>query len=1361
MAVTKRISAFRSGIGDGQDLKVKLAPQLPVNFSCLLNARGILKDSSIVIPEQAAVFKIDVSGTDYISNDNQWLEYHVVRYPYHTVNFDVDVEVLAPGIFEWSLEAGYHIFDDAIIGMEELLGSSATWRQFDHTDYYSTTEDANWELVQINGENMITNHNNTYGLSGFYDPADITNNKTDFTFDIDFATTSSDDDTIGIFFGFKNDGDFYSFQIDGALSSGGSHYMGITSYRSGLFRYKVDDWSKYNSFDGVKQLIMPSMDPNIKWDRSSVLWPDTDQGAKWHRLKTTISGNNVKIWLAKLWPPQAGESHVMGEFVLMVDYTDPTVSQISGAYGPCNASQPETFFRNLNVRSIQGSGKLTSGPYTHRLEDNTQTTRLSDNKMSHYFDIQGLANSYGVTLERVAIDYFNILFSDNSLTSLVSTDGIHPSTALDAYPYVIPNPNNPPVTKYTGRKTVTRSNFTELDLPLNSEPILKGITLRDTYGNVLEIPTWVQDMWLEEPITEFPPTVEEMEQFDSYEWTVKVTNKGTSYAYFSSQDLPTNLDTVLFSDKALDEIIIIPLKDREISQSVLVEDIIIYGGPIVRNMPSFSKTESSLYVLRKVNGIGNAVAKFQSGTNTTADFPLPQTTNRNDKIEIFISEEQGKEFPWVGPTIYRSVAGINRGNKFESVTTSIPVSEFNIPFGITNLEFKIQVVGNSSHDGTSNLARIESVFTSNGSKTIKFGYAEDIRGASLLVTTSSSYSTKTNHSFLSFTNLRNTRHRLKPGERKALYSFSPSSYNNLFDGMAQFYVSSDHPQIRTELVKEASRYTVYATLPYQSTHEWPIELHSGHYYLNESEHYMFASPATIEVNGDSKEDFVAGDIATIKAAATQTKISILSQCMDLVVADIWEDSTRTNVSLLQGSNNLIVSRSNNQYVSGGVLTTKTMEFDERFSSWKPIELESTMPANTDILLEIRTSQDGITWSGWSTPIRNGETPNISASKYIQFRITLKTTGKASPTLSKIRLPYKVSVESSRTQDYSIDVDVHIPADGNWHEVGHLPFIFKDMTQMSDVAWSDFKVESHPEGFTLRVRGNELEARYNGSQTVSNSYRNSISNRSVNLPTAPKQGAPIIVLCPSFPTIDFRQVTFEYKGEPTLTYSMKIDARQQNKIYLDHANVENVVVTQEGKTIRDFMTGINYLHRNEKWDGIYHVSYQLKNSFYVHDNKVQLSANYKDIRVVYENAKDDAYNKAYEIALNPIYSPVTDGFIYITDSFYPVEKVKLFISPDNTLAKHAQPVVATVTVLDRHDNPVPKQQVKLEYNNDVFTQVSNNHGQATFVIKNHPEKSGISSVVASCNNLQAKKELLLYEANYQEVSTASVKLPLIE
>ena len=137
--------------------------------------------------------------------------------------------------------------------------------------------------------------------------------------------------------------------------------------------------------------------------------------------------------------------------------------------------------------------------------------------------------------------------------------------------------------------------------------------------------------------------------------------------------------------------------------------------------------------------------------------------------------------------------------------------------------------------------------------------------------------------------------------------------------------------------------------------------------------------------------------------------------------------------------------------SSGTLTSQ--KFDSgQISKWQTLEWDKTTPTDTDITLEVATSNDGSTWSTWQ--LRSSNSPidlsSLPETPYIKWNATL-TTNDASktPTLHEVRILYSPGLAkeyivlneflpnpSGTNPDYGFDFgeDNDLIPKGEWVEI---------------------------------------------------------------------------------------------------------------------------------------------------------------------------------------------------------------------------------------------------------------------------------------------------------------------------------------
>lgn len=81
-------------------------------------------------------------------------------------------------------------------------------------------------------------------------------------------------------------------------------------------------------------------------------------------------------------------------------------------------------------------------------------------------------------------------------------------------------------------------------------------------------------------------------------------------------------------------------------------------------------------------------------------------------------------------------------------------------------------------------------------------------------------------------------------------------------------------------------------------------------------------------------------------------------------------------------------------------------------AWQTISWNATVPANTTLDVQVRTSTDGVSWSSWATIPTNGGNITPSA-RYVQYQLSLSSTdGLNSPVVNSVTLGFGVTATNT-------------------------------------------------------------------------------------------------------------------------------------------------------------------------------------------------------------------------------------------------------------------------------------------------------------------------------------------------------------
>lgn len=223
----------------------------------------------------------------------------------------------------------------------------------------------------------------------------------------------------------------------------------------------------------------------------------------------------------------------------------------------------------------------------------------------------------------------------------------------------------------------------------------------------------------------------------------------------------------------------------------------------------------------------------------------------------------------------------------------------------------------------------------------------------------------------------------------------------------------------------------------------------------------------------------------------------------------------------------------------------------------------------------------------------------------------------------------------------------------------------------------------------------------------------IENATANSKTLsgiPRQGAPVIVkaIKGSTPKFEMRQTAlWQNDATPTLgsvnvEYLNGTDSADLYVAYKDIRNV-SVVNTTTNTSVTVLSSTDNKVKVNQitNSDFVYKVTYTVNKSFYL-DNHYSNSTSSKiffDATPGYYNA--DYYQISYEssiydpatpvdIPLNPLYTSMEEGFIYIDHDVHKLSLVEMKVTPSKILADGKDYGLVTLRAYDVNGNPKPNE-----------------------------------------------------------------------
>lgn len=218
----------------------------------------------------------------------------------------------------------------------------------------------------------------------------------------------------------------------------------------------------------------------------------------------------------------------------------------------------------------------------------------------------------------------------------------------------------------------------------------------------------------------------------------------------------------------------------------------------------------------------------------------------------------------------------------------------------------------------------------------------------------------------------------------------------------------------------------------------------------------------------------------------------------------------------------------------------------------------------------------------------------------------------------------------------------------------------------------------------------------------------------------RQGAPVIVRTDEATPRYLRQVAFHSASPTTLDFTNEETVKGSGTygLYVAYKDIYDIVVMNTTDAIElDLVsdsTETNFIATVEKTDRDkdYLVTYKVEDSFYVDNNNYDndLHRSYvvldkspdeygSDLKLTYETSKFYPATPV-SVPLNPFYTTVNEGFIYVTTNEYDLSTVEVRVSPGNIIADVNEFNLITFKTYDEFGNP--KENVELELSIDFGT-----------------------------------------------------------
>lgn len=259
---------------------------------------------------------------------------------------------------------------------------------------------------------------------------------------------------------------------------------------------------------------------------------------------------------------------------------------------------------------------------------------------------------------------------------------------------------------------------------------------------------------------------------------------------------------------------------------------------------------------------------------------------------------------------------------------------------------------------------------------------------------------------------------------------------------------------------------------------------------------------------------------------------------------------------------------------------------------------------------------------------------------------------------------------------------------------------------------------------------------------------------------PKLGYPVIATDDN--TCSLKHVNFmDEKGNSTLTNveTFISDGRDAIALGYDWIDVDTLEITIDDQParIKNVVDNIAYLIDNVTVGQVVKASYMITNSFIIDYNeyvdvdraKMQVhlttdAKDYKHIQVFYENNDTDNWYYANELELNPLYSDLNSGFVFLVDEIHEPSNITITMNPDVFDAGTVDSSYLLVKVTDEYGNAVSDLAIQVKADNGTILMTDNITNIFGIVKAKYfsPIDFGSDTITATCSdkNLTVSKDI---------------------
>ena len=264
----------------------------------------------------------------------------------------------------------------------------------------------------------------------------------------------------------------------------------------------------------------------------------------------------------------------------------------------------------------------------------------------------------------------------------------------------------------------------------------------------------------------------------------------------------------------------------------------------------------------------------------------------------------------------------------------------------------------------------------------------------------------------------------------------------------------------------------------------------------------------------------------------------------------------------------------------------------------------------------------------------------------------------------------------------------------------------------------------------------------------------------------RQGAPVIVKALSSTPSEMRRVSFfDDNISLSLKNSQFVYGTNTENLYLAYENIydatvtdttSGVVLVSDGSALGNVLDIGETSLRNH----VYRVDYSLRDSYYVDNEFIDASGNQKSkfvfsstpsgatpFSITYESSVFDPATPV-DIALNPFYTIIDEGFVFLSLNEYEAATPQIRVSPGVLVADGKDYAIVSIYSVDNYGKPKPNQEYVVETDFGTFeesgyntsTVTTNNDGFTFLTLVSEEGSASESALITVSRNSQAISEM---------------------